>query len=97
MFSDRHAYLEAAIFSNNVDDLEKIDWNILQRRDFKNDPDDPAKLERYQAEALVQQQVPVEALLGVACYNEAALAAIKKDMAETGVTGNAAVQHGWYF
>jgi hypothetical protein len=30
-----------------------VDWPLLQKRDFKRDPDDPAKLERYQAEALV--------------------------------------------
>lgn len=97
VFSDRHASLLAANFSNSIEDLEKIDWDILQRRDFKNDPDDPAKVERYQAEALVQQQVPVEALLGVACYNEAVFTSIREDMVETGVAVKAAIQDGWYF
>jgi hypothetical protein len=97
VFSDRHACLEAATFSSNIDDLNRLDWDILQRRDFRNDPDDPAKLERYQAEALVQQHVPVEALLGVACYNEVALATINEDMAAMGVTVNVAILAGWYF
>ena len=51
-FSDRHAYLQAAQFYNSSEHLGKIDWELLQRRDFKRDPNDPEKFERYEAEAL---------------------------------------------
>ncbi len=67
VFSDRHAYLLNAQFYNELPDLTNIDWTILQNRDFRRDPDDPAKIERYQAEALVHQYLPVEAIIGVAC------------------------------
>ena len=72
VFSDRHAYLAGAIFYNQLSDLGRIDWNLLNQRDFKRDPDDPGKFERYQAEALVYQQVPTDVLLGVICYDESA-------------------------
>lgn len=70
LFSDRHAYLEAAQFFSDRADLSHVDYELLQRRDFERDPEDPGKMERYQAEALVHRAMPVTALLGVACYTE---------------------------
>lgn len=67
VFSDRHAYLKTAQFSNDLNDLDRIIWPVLQVRDFKRDDSD--KFEKYQAEALVYQHVPVEALIGIVCYN----------------------------
>ncbi len=40
----------------------------LRTRDFKHDPDDPSKFERYQAEALIRDHLPVSALSGILCY-----------------------------
>jgi hypothetical protein len=67
VFSDRHAYLRAAEFSSDLADLNKIDWKILQARDFRRDPNDFGKVERYQAEALIHRHMPIEALLGIIC------------------------------
>ncbi len=63
VFTDRHAYLAAANFYSNLNNLSHIDWKILQNRDFKRDNEDPGKMERYQAEFLVYKSLPVEALL----------------------------------
>lgn len=70
LFTDRHAYLVAAQFYSDLARLDQIDWDMLQRRDFRNDPDDPSKKERYQAEALVHKHLPVDALTGFACYSD---------------------------
>ena len=69
VFTDGHAYVEESEHFDTIEDLDKIDWNLLSSRDFKRDPDDPGKLVRYQAEALVHRTVPVDALLGIACYD----------------------------
>lgn len=53
LFTDRHAKLATARFSSDMNDLEWIDWDIISRSDFRYDVDDPGKIERYQAEALV--------------------------------------------
>ena len=74
LFTDRHAYLVAAQFFSDLARLDQIDWDMLQRRDFRNDPEDPSKKERYQAEALVHKYLPIDALLGLVCYNDAVLA-----------------------
>jgi len=67
VFSDRHAYLRTAQFSDDLDDLGLIIWPVLQARDFTRDDSD--KFEKYQAEALVFKHVPVDALEGIVCYS----------------------------
>lgn len=71
LYTDRHAYLQGARFSAKMSDLpEYIPWALLQARDFKKDPENPEKVERYQAEALVHRHLPVAALLGIICHSD---------------------------
>jgi len=97
VFSDRHANVALAQFFDDCQYLDRIDWPLLQRRDFSRDNNDPAKLERYQAEALVFQYCPIDALLGVVCYTDG----IKKDIDEQasarGLTLNVLAKPNWYF
>jgi hypothetical protein len=61
IFTDRHAYLRAARFFSDLSDLSAVDWDILQRRDFKQDPEDPGKFERYQRRPLCIRPCPAMA------------------------------------
>jgi hypothetical protein len=55
VFTDRHAYLQTATpnFFNDLARLDRIAWDLLQKRDFKRDLNDPGKFERYQAEGCI--------------------------------------------
>ncbi|MCC6848729.1 MAG: DUF4433 domain-containing protein [Deltaproteobacteria bacterium] len=99
VFTDRHAYLQMATdsFSSDLADLRKIDWGILQASDFRRDPDDPAKIERYQAEALVHQRVPVEALTGLACYSKERREELEAELTRQPVSLQVVVRPSWYF
>jgi hypothetical protein len=97
VFTDRHAKLDTANFFNDVDDLDQIDWLILQNRDFKRDPDDPEKVERYQAEALVHNHVPVDAFPGIVCYTDTVKNQIVQLVDNNGVDLKVSKQVGWYF
>lgn len=97
VFTNRHAYLAAAEYFNDLSDLDEVDWDILQRRDFKRDPEDPDKFERYQAEALVHGQVPADSLLGVVCHSEALTRAVEKDATALGLELKAICRPHWYF
>lgn len=70
VFTDRHAYTPLAKYFNDTDHVGEVDWQLLQTRNFKRNPDDPEQIERYQAEALVHQHLPITGLLGVVCYTE---------------------------
>lgn len=64
LFTDMHAYYAWATYYDDLVHLNKVDWKLLQARDFRRDKNDPAKFERYQAEALVHQHCPVSGLIG---------------------------------
>jgi hypothetical protein len=46
LFSDGRAYPETAQYFNTLDDLERIDWPLLEARDSRYDPEVPGKKER---------------------------------------------------
>jgi hypothetical protein len=95
IFTDRHAYLKFARFTSDLKNLDWIDWEILQKRDFKKD--DVDKFDRYQAEALVHNHVPTGALLGVVCYNNEVRDEVTAIAGENEVKVKVISQPGWYF
>jgi hypothetical protein len=97
LFTDRHAYLAAAQFFSDLARLDQIDWNMLQRRDFRADPNDPSKMERYQAEALVHKHLAVEALSGFVCYNDSVLTTLNAALAKRNQTMKVVKKPEWYF
>jgi hypothetical protein len=46
LFTDTHANNSVVNYFNRLEDLPRLDWRILQARDFKRDPDDPAKFRK---------------------------------------------------
>ena len=97
LFTDRHAYLEAAQTFSDLARLDQIDWGILQRRDFKRDPDDLGKVERYEAEALVHKHMPVAALLGIVCYSDSVASGVHPHVEQRGLAVPVTVNPTWYF
>jgi hypothetical protein len=97
VFTDRHAYLAAASFFSNLSDLKVLDWVALQQKRFNRDPNDPEKFERYQAEALVYRHVPIDALMGIGCYNAAVQAHIQTELNSRSLTLQVAVRPTWFF
>lgn len=97
LFTDSHAYYQWADYYSNLADLDKIDWPLLQRRDFKRDPEDPAKFERYQAEALIHQHLPVGGLLGIVCYTEPLKQRIEQEIQAHNLSLPVYARTGWYF
>ena len=97
VFTDSHAYYMWANFYTDLADLDKIDWKILQQRDFKRDLDDPAKFERYQAEALIHQHCPISALLGIVCYTDELKIQIERQLTVRELNLDVHVKTGWYF
>ncbi len=96
-FTDRHAYLRTAQFFNSSDDLDHIDWKLLQARDFKRDADDPAKTDRYQAEALVHQRMTMQDLLGIVCYSKNEMGTLMQTVENFGLETKVVARPSWYF
>ena len=97
LFTDSHAYYQWASFYSDLADLDKIDWPLLQARDFRRDTDDPAKFERYQAEALIHRHLPIQDLRGIVCYTEALQQAIEQKVHERNLSLPVYARTSWYF
>lgn len=96
--ADRHAYLNVANFFRDRAGLAGLPWEDWQQRRFKRDPEDPARFERYQAEALVHRELPVRALLGVVVYTEQVKKHVEQWAANAGVENLAThARPKWYF
>ena len=97
VFTDRHAYLSSAQFFNDLTDLDKIPWPLLQKRDFRRNPENTEPFERYQAEALVYQHLPVHALLGIVCFTEDWESQIEQALRERNLDLPVHTRREWYF
>jgi hypothetical protein len=97
VFTDRHAYLQDAIYYSKLTDLVNISWELLKNKDFKRDENDLLKTAKYQAEALVFKHVPIAALLGVVCYNNEAEEEIRIMVTEEYPDFKIYAKPGWYF
>lgn len=96
VFTDRHAYLQTAVFSNDLGDLAALDWASWRTRDFRRRPDDPSKIERYQAEALIHRHLPANGLIGLGCYGPGPLEALQAEIAQRGLDLRVLSRPEWY-
>jgi hypothetical protein len=97
LFTDSHAYSQLANFYSDPKDLDKIDWQLLQSRNFKRNTEDLAKFECYQAEALIYQHLPVVGLLGIICYTKSLQREIERQIHSRALTFPVHARTGWYF
>ena len=97
VFTDQHAILGMAEHFTNMEKLDRIDWPILQSRDFVRDNNNIGKTDRYQAEALVWKHLPVEGILGICCYTEGVRDGIKERVDDLGLQVNILKKPEWYF
>ena len=97
VFTDQHAYRRFARHFTDMAQLDRIDWPLLQSRDFERDNNDLGKTDRYQAEALIWKYLPVEALEGICCYTETVRDGLKAKASELGRALNIVKTPSWYF
>ena len=96
LFTNSHANNSVVDYFRDLADLPRLDWRILQTRDFKRDPNDPAKFDRYQAEALVHGHCPMQGLQGIACFDEAGKIGVVQAVQASGLSLQVIKQPSWY-
>lgn len=97
VFTDRHARLATREFFGDVANLDRIDWKILQNRDFSRDNNDLGKMERYQAETLVHRHLPIRSVLAIGCYNTHERDRVDALVKGAGLNLDVVSRPGWYF
>jgi ssDNA thymidine ADP-ribosyltransferase, DarT len=94
--TDRHAALDSARFSAGRALVDDLPWAQWRARDFKRDPDDLEKMERYQAEALVHRHLPVSVLDGIITADTETQAVVEQQVNAAGVSVPVLVRRSWY-
>ena len=82
---------------NNLNDLDKIDWDIIQKGDFKKEEADTDKQRRYQAEFLVHSHVPVNLIQSINVYNNKAFTFVQTELAKTTIIKPVFIQKPYFF
>lgn len=70
VFTDGHAIMALSRFYSLPVDLARIDWPLMQARDWFDDAQHPDRKRRRQAEFLVHQFVPWSAIIEVGVMTE---------------------------
>ncbi len=68
----------------DLKDLDKIDWQVINSKDFTKSNLDPDRLRRYQAEFLVYSHVPLTSIEGIVVYNESCSNFVKSELEKAG-------------
>ncbi len=97
VFTNQHAYSVDTDFFDSVEHLDRIDWQLLKKKDFQRDLNDPGKTLRYQAETLVHRRVPLLAFFGIGCFNQAVKDELDEQLASTNAQIAVKVTPSWYY
>lgn len=97
VFSDRHAFMRLAQFSTSLENLQRLSWNYWRMRDFSRDPNNPEKMERYQAEALVYRHLAADHIDAIACGSEDIAVSVDKIVRERGSQIEIVCRRHWFF
>lgn len=68
-FTDGHADMDISRFFANLDDLNRIDWEIMQSKYWRDTNEDGDRKRRRQAEFLVHQFFPLTLVDKIGTYN----------------------------
>ena len=72
-------------------------WESWQQRDFRHDLNDPGKIERYQAEALIHRHLPVERIEALVCSREQERARVAEMVQNSGEQIGVVCRKDWFF
>jgi hypothetical protein len=98
LFTDRHALTMHARFSGDLEKLDWIDWKLIASRDFsKKSASDVERCARYQAEALIHRQMPVNSILGIVVYGKAQATRIAGEMERLSLSLKLVTKPDWFF
>jgi hypothetical protein len=97
-FTDGHAYEAISTFHDDPSHLAALDWLDIYSHQWAVDPIQYPHLRRHkQAEFLVHDHVPVNALLGIAVYNDHIRVLIEGMVKQAGLTIPVRVYRPWYY
>ena len=84
-FTDGHAKDRLTAFFNNLSDLDRVDWDVVEKSFWQSTEDDPDRMRRKQAEFLVKNYVPLNCLSGIIVFDTTSHGKVAEMMRESGI------------
>ena len=97
VFTDGHAIMEISDFYNNLDNLDIIDWDIMNETYWADTDDDPDRKRRRQAEFLVYKKVPWETIEFIAVRSTPIKNKVENIIADDIKKHPVLVKSDWYY
>ncbi len=96
-FTDGHAKKSISTFYNKLEDLDKVDWDMVKQKWWHNTEEDTDRERRKQAEFLVYDRVPVNCISGLIVYNEATAEDLRRVVEEANLAIPVVVRPSFYY
>lgn len=69
-FTDGHPKNHITEFFNSIEELGKVDWEMVRKQFWSNTEDDIDRMRRKQAEFLVKDYIPTSCIKGIIVYSQ---------------------------
>lgn len=96
LFTDRHAYLAHKQLYNQLANLAELKWGVIKDEDWHMAYSELRK-ELKQAEFLVYQHVPVQAILGIVVHNNNVATFVQNEVTKAGLNLHVVVRSDYYY
>ncbi len=98
VFTDGHAEMAPLTdFYNDLDDLDKIDWNVMKSTYWNDTDDDPDRKRRRQAEFLVHEFFPWKLIAGIGVHGQATVERVQEILKKSRHKPDVEIKRAWYY
>lgn len=96
-FTDGHGIMSFTDYFNDLKDLDKVDWEIMNAKYWSDTEYDSDRRRRRMAEFLVYNYVPLECFIGIGVYNEYYKEEVEKILKEFTASIPVKIKGNWYY
>lgn len=97
VFTDGHAIVDLTEFYDDVADLDKVDWGVMDAVYWRDTDEDMDKSRRRMAEFLIYREIPLTSILEIATYSRVVANQASQILEATGVDVPVKVRSNWYY
>lgn len=97
MFTDGHAYDTFTHYYKDINDLSKLDWEILFSKEWNNTLTDNDRKRRKQAEFLLFNNLPPKLIFGIGVLNEEMQKSVEDLLTSLQLKVPCKIKKEWYY
>jgi hypothetical protein len=99
VFSDGHGLARFTNWFDDLNQLDNVDWNMVYQQYWRDNPDDPDRQRRKQAEFLIHDVCPWSVIKEIAVINEQMKRQVEEILASVPVSAQkqVAIRRQWYY